>query len=82
MTRAMLMALSAAHAAAHSGGLRYCKAGWRVEGAHLEFHKYQTVNALVDRGMLEVWGKGQQRYCVVTDLGRVALDNALVRGAD
>lgn len=75
MTPKMLRALSAAHAAEHTGGLHYTVGGWIVADQCWEYHNFGSVTALIDRGYLQQWGKGRQRYLTITDLGRAALED-------
>jgi hypothetical protein len=76
MTPKMIAALSAAEAAIHHRGLERTVAGWHSTHPRaplLEHYAANTVLALVERGYLQLYGKGKATVAHITDAGEKAL---------
>lgn len=74
MTPKMIMALSDAQACVPYRGLERSVAGWLSTHprAGFEHHSFLTVNALVNRGCLQLWHKNTIAH--ITDAGEAALE--------
>ncbi|TDR35723.1 hypothetical protein [Aquamicrobium defluvii] len=75
MTPKMLQALSEAAQNNLSGGLHRSNAGWASKRSIAHWHNFRTVEALVARGYLEIWGGGcgVKPYACITTAGTLAL---------
>lgn len=75
MTPKMIAALRDAANADRTGGLHRSVAGWSVRGLH-HWHNFRTVDALINRGYLSVFGggRGLAPYACITPPGEARLD--------
>ncbi len=75
MTPKMVRALSEAELSFNCRGLERTAAGWIASHPRrgvLDYHSFTTVNALVDRGYLQLFDRGKAAH--ITEAGQIALD--------
>lgn len=75
MTPKMVEALREAAQNDRTGGLHRSNAGWASKASIAHWHNFRTVEALIARGFLEIWGggRGVMPYACITAAGTRAL---------